>query len=235
MEAITRLIGALPADINAAIFVVLHIPPEGPSILPTLISRAGKLPALHPQDHTPIEWGKVYVAPPNHHLIIEEGIVRIVRGPRENRARPAIDPLFRSAALTYGSAVIGVVLTGSLDDGTAGLLAIKRRDGITVVQDPSGALYPSMPRSAIAHVDVDHITPLVDIPALLMQLVATPAKPTTKPVSEDMQREVKVAEMDSAELSRVDRVGTPSAFSCPDCGVCCTKCRTTDICVFAVR
>ncbi|MGH2493689.1 MAG: chemotaxis protein CheB [Ktedonobacteraceae bacterium] len=130
IEALARLAGSLPADLPAAIFLVLHIPAQSPSLLPEILNRAGPLQATHPADGETIQHGHIYVAPPDHHLLIEEGIVRIVRGPKENRHRPAVDPLFRSAARTYGTRVVGVILTGSLDDGTAGLLAIKRRGGM---------------------------------------------------------------------------------------------------------
>jgi two-component system chemotaxis response regulator CheB len=138
--------------------------------LPAILNRAGPLEALHPGDGTTIEHGHIYVAPPDHHLLIEYGKMRVVRGPKENRHRPAIDPLFRSAAQAYGSRVIGVILTGSLDDGTAGLLAIKRAGGLAVVQDPNDALYPSMPMSALTYVEVDYTLPLEDISSLLERL-----------------------------------------------------------------
>src|SRR6185437_2384135 len=155
----------------AALFVVLHLAPQSTSVLPEILMRAGPLPAIHPRDGEPIRTGRIYIAPPDHHLLIEDGKVRVVRGPKENRHRPAVDPLFRSAAKWYGPRVIGVVLTGALDDGAAGLWAIKRGGGIAIVQDPDEALCGDMPRSAIEIAKVDHVAPVERIPELLRKLV----------------------------------------------------------------
>ena len=172
VEAISRLVSGLPADFPAALFVTVHIPASTTSVLPHILDRAGPLEAVHPKDRDVIEPGKIYVAPPDHHLLLAPGRVRVVRGPTENGTRPAIDPMFRSAALSYRRRVIGVVLTGNLDDGTAGMIAIKRRGGATVAEDPADALFPSMPANAIACGVVDHIATLDDIPALLGQLTS---------------------------------------------------------------
>ena len=219
VEAIMTVVHDLPADLPAAIFVVLHIPAQSPSLLPSILSRAGPLVAIHPEDNEKIKHGHIYVAPPDLHLLVEHGYVRVTHGPRENRHRPAVDPLFRSAARAYGSRVVGVILTGSLDDGTAGLLAVKRRGGIGVVQDPNTALYPSMPRSAMEHVKVDYSVPLSDIGHLLHRLAHLQAQEEgAYPVSEDMEIETKLAEMDMDLLNSDKRAGKPSAYSCPDCG-----------------
>src|SRR5437660_250222 len=159
VETLTTITRALPRNLPAAIFIVLHIPAQSPSFLPNILNRFGVLDAVHPEDGTQIEHGHIYVAPPDHHMLVEYGKIRIVRGPKENRHRPAVDPLFRSAAAVYGPRVTGVILTGSLDDGTAGLLAVKRHSGIAIVQDPDEAIYPGMPLSALEHVQVDHILP----------------------------------------------------------------------------
>ncbi len=197
VEALIKLVGSLPAGLPAAVFLVLHIPAQSPSLLPDILNRAGPLHALHPVDGQAIQYGHIYVAPPDHHLMVEEGIVRIIRGPKENRHRPAIDLLFRSAARTYSSRVVGIILTGSMDDGTAGLLAIKRCGGETIVQDPQGALFSSMPQSAIAHVEVDHVMPLSDMGPLLAQMAHEPAEEQGSfPVPEDMEMETKLAAMD---------------------------------------
>lgn len=172
VQALKTLVGSLPRKLPASIFVVLHIPAESPSLLPEILSRAGPLEAVQAVDGIEIEHRCIYIAPPDHHLLIEHGHVRVVRGPKENRHRPAVDPLFRSAAQIYGTRVVGVILTGGLDDGTAGLLAVKRRGGIAVVQDPDEALYPGMPSSALANVEVDYRLPLSSIGPLLVRLAS---------------------------------------------------------------
>ncbi len=170
VDAIRLLAAALPADFAAAVFVVLHIGAHK-SELPWLLNQTGPLRACHPGDGDPIHAGHIYVAPPDHHLLVEPGCMRLTRGPRENWARPAIDPLFRSAARAYGAGVVGIILTGGLNDGTAGLFEVKQHGGTTVVQDPDEAADPSMPRSALKHVVVDHCLPLGGIPTLLSSLV----------------------------------------------------------------
>src|SRR6266581_2575786 len=171
VHALVTLVGSFPQKLSAAIFVVLHIPAESPSLLPDILRRAGSLEAVQAVDCMNIEHRFIYIAPPDHHLLIERGHVRVVSGPKEKRLRPAVDPLFRSAAQVYGPRVVGIILTGALDDGTAGLLAVKRRGGIAVVQDPEDALYPSMPRNAIEYVAVDYIVPLSQMASLLKRLV----------------------------------------------------------------
>ncbi len=150
VEALETLIKGLPPRLPAAIFVVLHIPAQSSSLLAEILNRRGQLDAVQARDNMEIKHGRIYVAPPDHHLVVERGKVCIVRGPKENRHRPAVDPLFRSAALTYDPRVMGVILTGALDDGTAGLLAVKRCGGTAIVQDPDEAFYPGMPLSAPA-------------------------------------------------------------------------------------
>ena len=218
VEALMTLARDLPADLPAAVFVVLHIPAQSSSHLPAILSRVGPLAASHPVDGAAIEHGRIYVAPPDHHLLIEPGRVRVVRGPRENRHRPAVDPLLRTAALAYGPRVIGVILTGALDDGTAGLLAVKRRGGLAIVQDPAEALYPSMPQSARENVAVDHVLRLAEISPMLARLARADADAdATYPVSREMVLESKIAGMDMATLQGNERPGTPSPFSCPEC------------------
>lgn len=216
VEALVQLAGSLPADLPAAVFVVLHVPSTGTSALPDILSRQGRLPATHAKDGEPIENGRIYVAPPDHHLLLRTGHVHLARGPRENGHRPAVDPLFRSAAREYATRVIGVVLSGALDDGTAGLVAIKARRGLAVVQEPTDALYPGMPGSVLAHVEVDHVLPAASIGALLARLTKEPAGEPPGPAPADMKVEVDV-EGFSLEAMEGEHPGKPSGFSCPDC------------------
>src|SRR5262249_24290796 len=148
VETLTELVHGLPADLKAAIFVVLHVAPHHTSALPAILSRKGPLPALHPMDGDAILPGRIYVAPPDRHLVMRPGHLQLTRGPQQNGHRPAIDPLFRSAAYAYGNRVVGVILSGTLDDGVAGLQRIKSHGGVAIVQDPDSALYPAMPQNA---------------------------------------------------------------------------------------
>lgn len=220
VETLITLVRNIPHKIPAAFFVVLHIPAGGPSLLPEILGRAGSLKATQAQDGEEIMDGHIYVAPPDNHLLLEEGSVRVVHGPRENRHRPAIDPLFRSAANEYGSRVVGVILTGALDDGTAGLLAIKRSGGIAIVQDPQEAMYPSMPLSAQTHVAVDYTLPVARIGPLLDRLARkdSPQEEGGYPMSDNLEKEVKKAELVANEMTAGEQIGKPSVFSCPDCG-----------------
>lgn len=170
VEALKTLVAGLPASLPASLFIVMHIPATYPSALPKILSRAGPLPALHPAESMLIEKGKIYVAPPDHHLLLEQGCMHLGTGPKECYVRPAIDVLFRSAASAYGSRVVGVVLTGMGRDGTAGLLAIKQHGGITVVQYPAEVRWPSMPQSALEQVTVDYVLPLVQLVPFLLHL-----------------------------------------------------------------
>lgn len=227
VEALSVLASQLPRDIPAAIFVVLHLSPGSHSALPDILSRSGPLPATHPLDNAPIEHGRIYVAPPDQHLLVYRERVRLSRGPRENRARPSVDPLFRTAALAYGPRVTGVILTGTLDDGTAGLQAIKQRGGIAVVQDPADALFAGMPGSALQNVDVDHQLPLSEIASLLVRLSL---EAVDEAEGEDiamldrhenetgMSAEERVFAMDPDVLIDDRRPGIPSPFGCPECG-----------------
>ena len=174
VEALSQLARHLPADLPAAVFVVLHVPPYSPGLLPRILSRSRTLPASHPADGEAIRNGRITIAPPDHHLLLEGGRIRLTRGPRENGHRPAVDPLFRTAACSFGPRVVGVVLSGTLDDGTAGLAAIKQRDGVAVVQDPDEALYTGMPRSAMESVAVDYCLPINGIAELLVRLAREP-------------------------------------------------------------
>lgn len=212
VEAIRTVIATLPETLDAAVFVTLHIGTHK-SDLPWLLERRGPLPACHPRDGDKIVAGQIYVAPPDHHMTVEDGHVSLSKGPRENWSRPAIDPLFRSAARAYGSRVIGVILTGGLNDGTAGLIEVKARGGTPVVQDPADATTSDMPNSALANVQVDHVLPAAEIGELLGRLVSAMApgapKQQLKHASGDAQERGMTAEF---TLNR------PVAVTCPDCG-----------------
>lgn len=173
VDALKKLVVGFPDRLPAAVFVILHLPPTGHSFLSGILSRVGPLPALEPGDREPIERGRIYLARPDYHLLIANGgsgHVHLTRSPKEGRHRPSINVTFRSAALSYGPRVIGVVLSGALDDGCAGLWEIKARGGIAVVQDPDDALFPSMPRNALEQVPVDFTASIADMPALLARL-----------------------------------------------------------------
>ncbi|HEY7248380.1 MAG TPA: chemotaxis protein CheB [Xanthobacteraceae bacterium] len=167
--ALQRLAAGLQQDIRAALFIVQHVG-RGPSELPRLLSLSGPLRAAHARQAEAIRAGRIYVAPPDHHLILARGYTRLTRGPRENWARPAIDPLFRSAARAYGDCVIGVILTGGLNDGSAGLRVVRGAGGVAVVQDPADADAPDMPRNALRHAGADYRVRLAAIPELVAQL-----------------------------------------------------------------
>jgi two-component system chemotaxis response regulator CheB len=216
VEALADLAASLPGDLPAAVFVVLHLPATGTSALPEILSRHGPLPAGHVRDGEPIQPGRIYVAPPDHHVLLRTGHVHLSRGPRENGHRPAIDPLFRSAAREYATRVVGVVLSGALDDGTGGLLAIKSRGGIAVVQDPADALYPGMPGNALQHAEVDHVLPAAAMGELLARLIADSAEAPADPAPTGMRVEVEM-EGFSLEAFEGHHPGRPSGFSCPDC------------------
>jgi two-component system, chemotaxis family, protein-glutamate methylesterase/glutaminase len=212
VEALVRLVAALPADLPASLFVVLHFPPDSTSVLPQILSRARTLPAAHAVDGEPIRPGRVYVARPDHHLVLEGDLVRVTRGPREHGHRPAADPTMRSAAIHHGPRVVGVVLTGTLDDGTEGLLQIKARRGITVVQDPKDALFPGMPQSALDNVAIDHVVPLDDMAALLARLATTEAD---EPAPDARVHTVENGGAPTLMDPRTD--GGPSVYTCPEC------------------
>lgn len=232
IEALRTVVGALPADLQAAVFIVVHVPAQSPSILPQILDREGPLGVTHAVDGEPITYGHVYVAPPDNHLLVEPGRVRVVYGPRENRYRPAVDPLFRSAAVAYGPRVVGVVLTGALDDGTVGMIAVKRCGGVAVVQDPHEALYPGMPWSVMGSVKVDYCVRLAEVAPLLVRLSREPAAEGVFDVDEDLKTENRIAEqqVEPDELiESVEKLGKLSTFTCPECGGTLWELRDGDV------
>jgi two-component system chemotaxis response regulator CheB len=214
--AMLDLVAALPAGFPAPIFFVQHIGAR-PSELAQLLNRRGPNPAVQAREGDVPVAGTIYVAPPDHHMLLEGGVVRLNRGPKEHHARPAIDPLFRSAALSCGPAAIGVVLTGGLDDGSAGLRAIKDCGGIAVVQDPEDAHEPSMPRAALDAVEPDHVVALAELPALLQRLAVPRPVDLRFEVPDVLRRESAVALGEHA-VENLKAIAQPSIFSCPDCG-----------------
>jgi two-component system, chemotaxis family, protein-glutamate methylesterase/glutaminase len=218
LEALKTLIANLPPTFPAAMFVVVHVSAESPGLLPTILAHVGPLPVVQAEDQASIRAGHIYVAPPDHHLLLEPGWMRLTRGPKENRFRPAIDPLFRSAAYAFGPQVTGIVLSGMLDDGTAGLWAIKDRGGVAIVQEPSDAAYSSMPLNALHYVTIDYRLPIHEMAAVLERLVHEPlAEEGECPMSEALSIETKIALEDNALQSGVLRLGKPSLYTCPDC------------------
>lgn len=200
VEAIKKVAAGFPADLPAAVFVILHLPATGRSFLPVVLSRAGPLPAVEPSDSEPIKHGHIYLARPDYHLLIADGHVHLTRSPKEGHHRPSINVTFRSAALSYGPRVIGVVLSGALDDGCAGLWEIKARGGLAVVQDPEDALFPSMPRNALQQVAVDFTAGIADMSVVLARLCEGEAM-------EDDRHRIPVAPEGTGYVG----------FTCPEC------------------
>jgi two-component system chemotaxis response regulator CheB len=217
IEALRQLVGGLPPDFPAPICVVLHTSPQSPGLLGKILADAGALPTATAATGMKLEPGHVYVAPPDYHLIVEPGELCLGRGPKENRFRPAIDPLFRSAAQVYGPGAIGVVLTGNLDDGSAGLKTIKQLGGIAIVQDPRDAQFPAMPANALRHVAADYIVPIAEMPFALREATSTGAGENRIEVPDAVNVEVAVAREDTMIDRLVERIGEPSVFACPDC------------------
>jgi len=220
VSALLELVKTLPADFPAPILIVQHVAADSPSILPQLLSSVSALKARHPQNEETVEPGVIYVARPDHHLLLEGDQVLVTRGPKENRFRPSIDALFRSAAYTYGPRVIGVVLTGYLDDGTSGLWSVQRMGGLTVVQDPRDAEQPSMPTNALEFVKADYLVPLAELGALLVRLTTevAPAKPRLPADQLDLLKiELTIAKQGGGfELGIIEK-GKLTPFTCPDC------------------
>jgi two-component system chemotaxis response regulator CheB len=216
VAALLQVTSGLPADLQAVVGIVLHVGTQY-SILPELLARGGTWRAVHAQNGQALEPGTLYVAPPDQHMLFTRHAVRLSHGPRENHARPAVDPLFRSAALEWRERAIGVVLTGDLDDGTAGLGAIKAYGGTAIVQDPATAFQPSMPASALANVQVDHCLALADIAPMLVRLVGGEPPPPGSEPGPTPAREQAIFEGDQP-LENLAQVGQPSALTCPECG-----------------
>lgn len=206
VQALKALAAGMPANYGGSIFVVIHTAPDSPGLLPQILERGGPLPARYPDDGEAIEPGHIYLAPPDQHLVIRPGHLHLSRGPRENASRPSVNPLFRSAARSYGPRVVGVILTGTLDDGTAGLIAVEEAGGVTIVQDPDDADFRDMPESALAFVDADHVLPLAEIPRCVVSL-------SQRPVTRDAVMEPTEPRVEDIELPENQATG----LACPEC------------------
>ncbi len=218
--ALKELMASLPPDFDATIFLVVHVSPHSPSYLPDILNHVGPIKAVHPKDGELIQPGHIYVAPPDHHLLIEYDQVIVKKGPKENRFRPSIDALFRSAAYTYGPRVIGIVLTGMLDDGTSGMWSVKRLGGICIVQEPEEAMYASMPNHVMEYVAVDFVVPVSKMAMLLSDLITewVPDRPDV--VQEELKRietEVNIAAQDNAFDMGILDMGELTPLTCPEC------------------
>jgi two-component system chemotaxis response regulator CheB len=222
VEAMARLAAGLPRDFPAAVLVVHHFPGHSISALPSILCRSGRLPAVHAKHNQAIEPGRIYVAPPDRHMLVAGNRIHLTRGPRENGHRPAIDPLFRSAARQFGPRVVGVLLSGALDDGTVGMLAVKQHGGTAVVQDPDEALYSGIPGSAIERAAVDHVLPVNAISQLLTRLTREPVailEGAQAMLPEDQtQNDPSEGVNADADIETGPLPGPPTPLTCPDCG-----------------
>ena len=220
VEALSTLVGDLHEDFPGSMFIVLHMGPHSATALPQILGRRTKLRVEHPRDGEPIECNRVYVAPPGHHILLTDGRIRVANGPRENGFRPSVDILFRSAAACFGPRVAGVVLSGTRDDGTAGLRAIHQRGGLAIVQDPAEALFPGMPQSAVAGDHPDYVLPIGAIGELVSELARhqPPSEERSEEMPDELEAELRWANPDLAHSPAVEPpLGSPSGFTCPQC------------------
>ena len=215
LAPLREIVRQLPSTLPVALFVVVHTAPDSRGVLAQILDKASPLTAELATDGDAIRGGRIYVAPPDHHLLVESGYMRVTRGPRENGFRPAVDPLFRTAAAAYGSRVVGIILSGAQDDGVLGLRHIKERDGLAIVQDPAEADTPSMPESAMRQVAVDHVLTAADIGSAIARLAQVPAGRETRTVKDTAP---DIAEEGVPHAARFTPSGPPSPFTCPDCG-----------------
>jgi two-component system chemotaxis response regulator CheB len=217
LDPLRKIVTELPSGLAAKLFVVLHRPAHSGDMLRNLLSWTSKLPVRVPCDGERLESGTIYIAPPDHHLILKEDYMRLTRGPRENQWRPAIDVLFRSAAVVYGPRVIGVILSGALDDGSAGLSAVKRCRGIAIVQAPADAAVSDMPESAIRNASVDHIVPAQQLADIIQRVAGQPPGPSQE-IPAELLLEVQIAEGGHTSVDLQNSLGELTPFTCADCG-----------------
>ncbi|MBO0813350.1 MAG: chemotaxis protein CheB, partial [Microlunatus sp.] len=218
VESLKALFAGLPRRLKGSLLIVLHVPSSGTSMLPKILGRVGTIPVqAAPGADSRLQLGEALVAPPGYHLMLVDDHVVLTRGPLENGHRPAIDVLFRSAARAADGRVIGVVLSGALDDGTAGMMAIRQRGGLVLAEDPGEALYPSMPRSVINNVGADHVASATRLGELVGELCGTQVPDHKAESSPLLDMEVGLATMRDDAMNAADRPGQPSGFSCPNC------------------
>jgi two-component system, chemotaxis family, protein-glutamate methylesterase/glutaminase len=215
-EALRFLAREFSRDFPASVLVTIHLSNQFRSELDAILTQGGSLPASFAVDGEKLERSHIYIAPTERHLIVESGYLRLGSGPRENNSRPALDPLFRSAALCCGPRTVGAVLTGTLGDGAAGLSALKQSGGITVVQDPSDAAFAEMPTTALLRSHPDHVVSLAGMPALFEKLMREPAGQLV-PVASNLQYEVSIASGRRGSMDEMDCIGHRSVLACPDC------------------
>jgi two-component system chemotaxis response regulator CheB len=218
IEPLKMIVRELPANIPASIFIVSHVSPDHQSYLGEILTRFGKLPAATAVQGEAIRPGRIYIAPPDHHLIVEQGYLRLWRGPKENHSRPSINPTFRSAAKSYGPRVIGIILSGLLDDGTAGLIAVKVNRGLAIVQDPEDAEHSDMPRSALRYIEADYTVPAAHIAPLLVELIQGTIDTGVTFMGEPADTHSSKVEQDIVEIEAGAKTNTLTMIVCPDCG-----------------
>jgi two-component system chemotaxis response regulator CheB len=218
IKAVYQLIETIPPDLPVAMFVVIHISKNSqPDIIAQQLQKKTVYTCLMAQNNEPVKSGHIYLAPTNHHLLLKNGYMRLTDGPHENRWRPSIDVLFRSAAAVYDSKVIGIILSGMLDDGTSGMSAIKRCGGTCLVQEPAEAEYIDMPVNVIKNVNVDYQVPIADMGYIIDDILSKPYHPSL-PIPEDVKLEAEITERMVSDIDVMKKIATPSELSCPDCG-----------------
>jgi two-component system chemotaxis response regulator CheB len=217
-NTIGEVLGGFPPDIDAAVLVVIHISRKSDSrIIAATFQRSTTLKCVVAAEGMPLKRGHVYVAPPDHHIMVEDSTIHVNQGPHENKYRPSIDVLFRSAAVSFGHRAIGVILSGLLDDGTSGMWAIKSSGGICIVQSPEEARFPDMPRSVMNKIEVDHIAIVDNIPAVITSILNEPLPPE-KPVPAELQIEADITYKMMTKIDQLKKIAVHSDYNCPECG-----------------
>ena len=217
VEALSSFVESLPGNLDAAVFAVLHFPENATSVLPRILNRSRTLIAKHPEDGDAIQKSHVYIAPPGCHMLVKSGKIRVIRGPKENGHRPAIDPTFRTAARVYGSRVAGVILSGLLDDGVVGMSAIRFCGGMTLVQDPAEAMFPDMPKNTMAAISVDKVAPIAQLAAVISEAAGANDLGDLEIKDGVIEDQLDLTEMGQQELREYEKNGKPSVYTCPEC------------------